>query len=201
MGAAPQLQELVFGDPPLAVGHLGGPVLLGDDRLVLVKVQEHHAPQALPLATVRDRIVASLTKEQESQAALKAAQAGVKQLDGGSSFDAVAAQLKVSAEAAKFVSRAEAAVPAPVREAAFALPKPAAGKSEARAVTLPSGGAALFVVSAVRTAPKADAKAAAEARRDLAQRESDRLGNASMTAYVEEVRRTADVKKNPKVFD
>src|SRR6202030_2678987 len=38
LGAAPQLQELVYGDSPVATGHVGGPVLLGDDRLVLVKV-------------------------------------------------------------------------------------------------------------------------------------------------------------------
>src|SRR5436853_20619 len=41
LGLAPPLQELIFADPPLAVGRLGGPVLLGDDRLAIVKVLEH----------------------------------------------------------------------------------------------------------------------------------------------------------------
>ena len=48
--AAPPLQELVFGDSPLAAGHLGGPVLLGDDRLVLVKVLDRHKPELKPVA-------------------------------------------------------------------------------------------------------------------------------------------------------
>src|SRR5579862_8295747 len=73
-GPAPQLQEVVFADPPLAAGHIGGPVVLGDDRLVIVKVLEHHAPQEKPLSEVRDTIVAALTKEQSGQAALKAAE-------------------------------------------------------------------------------------------------------------------------------
>ena len=49
-GPAPQLQEVVFADPPLAAGRIGGPVLLGDDRLVIVKVLDHHPPQEKPLA-------------------------------------------------------------------------------------------------------------------------------------------------------
>jgi peptidyl-prolyl cis-trans isomerase D len=32
LGAAPQLQELLFADPPAASGTIAGPVLLGDDR-------------------------------------------------------------------------------------------------------------------------------------------------------------------------
>src|SRR4029077_21264178 len=45
LGAAPALQQVVFADPPLPVGRLGGPVLLGDDRLVIVKVLEHRKPR------------------------------------------------------------------------------------------------------------------------------------------------------------
>jgi peptidyl-prolyl cis-trans isomerase D len=197
LGTAPPLQELLFGEPPLAVGHIGGPLLLPDDRLLLVKVLEHHAPQAQPLAQVHDAIVAALTSDEETQAALKAAQAGAAQLKAGTPFDTVAAQLKVSAAPARFVSRTESSVPPQVRQAAFALPKPQAGKPEASAVTLPQGGAALVELTAVRTAKPENA----EARLNLAQQEAERVGNAAALAYIEEVRRTAEVRKNPKVFD
>lgn len=196
LGPAPQLQELLFGDPPLAAGRTGGPLLLSDDRLVIVKVLEHHAPQPKPLAAVRDAIVEALTRSQETQAALKAAQAAAAQFEGGTPFDTLATQLKVSAEPARFVGRTEPSVPPQVREAAFALPKPSA-RPEARAVTLPQGGAAVVAVTAVRNAKAQDAAA----QRDRGQREADRLGNAAVLAYLAEMRRTADVKKNPKVFD
>ena len=52
-------------------------------------------------------------------------------------------------------------------------------------------------MSAVRTAPTHDA----EAQRNRAQQESERLGTAVALAYVDEVRRTANVRKNPKAFD
>jgi len=196
LGAAPQLQELLFGDPPLAADKLGGPVLLGDDRLVIFKVLQHRASAPQPLAEVRDSIVATITKDQGTQAALGAAQRAREQLLKGASFDAVAQELKVSADPAHFIGRNDPSVPAQVREAAFGLSKPA-GKPESRALTLNDGGAALVVVSAVRTAPAQDA--AAKAGRS--QQESERLGTAAALAYVDEVRRTATVRKNPKAFE
>jgi peptidyl-prolyl cis-trans isomerase D len=196
LGAAPQLQELLFGDPPLAADKLGGPVLLGDDRLVIFKVLQHRVSAPKPLAEVRDSIVAAISKDQGTQAALGAAQRAREQLLKGASFDEVAQELKVSADPAHFIGRNDPSVPAQVREAAFGLSKPA-GKPESRALTLNDGGAALVVVSAVRTAPAQDV--AAKASRS--QQESERLGTAAALAYVDEVRRTASVRKNPKAFE
>ena len=196
LGAAPQLQELLFGEPPLAVDKLGGPVLLGDDRLVIVKVLEHRQSEAKPLAEVRDGIVAAIAKEQGTHAALSAAQRAREELLKGDSFEAVAQQLKVSADPAHFIGRNDPSVPAQVREAAFALPRPS-GKPELRALPLSDGGAALVAVSALRTAPAEDK----EAEAGRAVQESERLGTAAALAYVDEVRRSASVRKNPKAFE
>ncbi|MBV8308583.1 MAG: peptidylprolyl isomerase [Gammaproteobacteria bacterium] len=196
-GAAPPLQELLFGDTPLASDKLGGPVLLGDDRLVIFKVLEHRKPEPKPLASVRDSIVAAITKEQGTQAALGAAQQARDQLRKGTSFDAVAQQLKVTADPAHFITRNDPSVPAQVREAAFALPKPASDKPEYQALTLSDGGAALLAVTAVRTGTAA----AGEEQMARTRQESERLGTAAALAYVDEIRRTATVRKNPKAFD
>ena len=196
LGPAPQLQELVFGDPPLAVGRLAGPVLLGDDRLVIAKVLEHRKPQPLPLASVRDAIVTAMTREQETQAALKASQDAHDRLAGGASFDAVARELKVSADPAHYIGRNDPSIPAAVRQAAFALPT-SAGRPQFRALTLNDGGAAVVAVSGVRSATAHDAKASG----DRAAEETRRLGTTDALTYIEEVRRTADVRKNPKAFE
>jgi len=196
LGPAAQLQDLVFGDPPLAVGKLGGPVLLGDDRLVIVKLLEHRKPQPQPLAEVRDSIVAALTRQQETQAALAAAQSARTRLGGGAAFDTIAQELKVNADPAHFVGRRDPSVPAQLREAAFALPLPK-GRPEFSVVSLSDGGAAVLEVSQVRTAAAHDSKAQA----DRAVQEANRLGEADAVAYLQEVRRTADVRKNPKAFE
>jgi peptidyl-prolyl cis-trans isomerase D len=196
LGPAPQLQALVFAEPPVAAGHIAGPVLVGDDRLVVAKVLEHRAPQPKPLAQVRDSIVAAVTKEQASDAALKAAQAARDQLQAGTPFETVAQQLKVSAEPAHFIGRDDPSAPAQLRAAAFALPPPS-GKAAVSALALTAGGAAVFEVSAVRSATAGDQKAL----RERGVREAQDIGQNEVTAYLTEVRRTADVKKNPKAFE
>ena len=196
LGAAPALQELVFADPPLALGRLGGPVLVGDDRLVIVKVLERRKPQPRPLAEVREGIVATMIRERGTQAALKAAEAARDKLEGGTSFEAVAQELKVAADPAHFVGRRDPSIPAPVREAVFAAPRPA-GKPVLRALALGEGGAAVVAVTRVRTAAEHDQRMQA----DRAVQESERQGTDEAMAYVEEVRRTAEVRKNPKAFE
>ena len=195
LGPAPQLQELLFGEPPLAVGHLGGPVLLGDDRLAIVKVLEHRKPQPQSLAQVRDGISAAIAREQESAAALKAAQSAHDKLAAGASFDSIAQEFKVSADPAHFIGRDDTSIPTQVRDAAFAAPRPA-GKAAFRVVSLSGGGAAIVAVSAVRTAAHGR-----QAPAERALQEAQRLGTAAALAYVEEVRRSADVRKNPKAFE
>ncbi|HYL69718.1 MAG TPA: peptidyl-prolyl cis-trans isomerase [Candidatus Dormibacteraeota bacterium] len=197
LGQAPALQELVFSEPPLASGRLGGPVLLGDDRLVLVKVLERRKSQAKPLAEVRDSIAATLGTERGTQAALKAAQAAREKLAAGSSFEAVAQELKLSADPAHFIGRRDPSLPAQLRDAVFAAPKPSAGHPEYLALSQADGGAAVVAVSAVRTAATRDA--AAQAAR--AAQEAERVGNEDASAYLSELRRTADVRKNPKAFE
>src|SRR6202158_3838816 len=125
LGAAPALQELVFADPPLPVGRPGGPVLVGDDRLAIVKVLERRKPQARPLAEVRGGIVATMIRGRGTQAALKAAEAARAKLEGGTSFEAVAQELKVAADPAHFVGRRDPSIPEPVRDDVFAAPRPA----------------------------------------------------------------------------
>ena len=196
LGAAPALQELLFGEPPLAVGRLGGPVLLGDDRLVIVKVLDHRKPAPQPLAEVRAGIVTALTGEQQTAAALKAAESARQKLASGASFDEIAKELKASADPAHFIGRSDPSVPEKVRDAAFALPRPA-GKAEFRSIALGDGGAALVAVTGVRTV----AARAATVHSERALQEAQQLGTADAKAYELNVRRTADVRKNPKAFE
>jgi peptidyl-prolyl cis-trans isomerase D len=196
LGAAQPLQDLVFGDSPVALGHIAGPVLLGDDRLVMAKVIDRHKPEAKPLAEVHDAIVAILKKQNGADAALKAAQAAQAKLDAGTSFDDVVKELGLTAEPAHFIGRTDAAVPAPIRTLVFDVPKPT-GKPVYRALKT-EGGAALVAVTTSRV-DSGDANRQAAAQ--LAKREMDSSGTAEAIAYLEDIRRKADVRKNPKAFE
>jgi hypothetical protein len=149
---------------------------------------------------VRDGIVADLKKQAGTEAALKAAEAATAKLEAGASFDDVAKQLGVTAEPAKFIGRGEPSVPAQILSAAFTAPKPvpASGKAVYRAIKLTTGGAAVFAVSNLTTKPADSSKPA-----DLAfsREAAARIGEQEVNAYIDEVRRTSDVKKNLRAFD
>jgi peptidyl-prolyl cis-trans isomerase D len=198
LGATPQLQELVFGDSAVATGRVGGPVLLGDDRLVLIKVLDRKKAEPKPLADVRESIAANLKKQNGTQAAAKAAEDTKAKLEAGSAFDQVAKELGVTAEPARFVGRTDPAVPAQIRSVVFDIPKPAQEKPALRIVKLDNGGAAIVQVTKVRIEGNEADKQQQTAR---ARQESDRQGMSDVMAYLEDVRRTADVRKNPKAFE
>src|SRR5205823_1855399 len=115
---------------------------------------------------------------------LAAAEGARAKLEGGMSFEALAQELKVHADPAHFVGRRDPSIPAPVRDAVFAAPRPA-GKPVYRALALGEGGAAVVAVMGVRTAAARDPKTLG----DRALQEAERLGTDAATAYVEDMRR------------
>src|SRR5262249_25586273 len=89
LGDAAELEEAVFSNAVLDEHKIGGPVALGEDRLVIVKALNHKKPEPKPLASVRDEIVAAIRKEQGMQAAAAAVEAARSKLNAGTSFDEV----------------------------------------------------------------------------------------------------------------
>ncbi len=198
LGASKELTALVFGDAVLGEHKIGGPLLLGDDRLVLVKDLSHAVPVPKPLATVHDQIVAVLRRQSGSQAAMAAAEAAAKTLQSGKDFDAVAKELGVTSEAARFVGRQDPSVPAPIREAAFKAPKPGEHQPLFQALAQPDGGAVVLGILAVRLeAAPTDKQQISTQVHDLA----SEYGDNDATAYIDEARKSAKVQKNIELFD
>jgi peptidyl-prolyl cis-trans isomerase D len=198
LGSAKDLQDLVFGDAVLGEHRIGGPIVVDNDRLLLVKDLSHALPAPKPLASVRDQIVVQLRKEAGTAAALKAAETAAKELQAGKDFDAVAKELGVTAEAARFVGRQDPSVPAAIREAAFRAPKPGEHQPLYEALPQPDGGALLLGIMAVRvdTTPANPQQVASQVH-DL----TLQYGEDDARAYVEQARKTAKVQKNIAVFD
>jgi peptidyl-prolyl cis-trans isomerase D len=187
----------VFGTATLDQGRIGGPVLLGEDRIVIVKDLEHHKATPQPLAEVHEIIMAAILKERGSAAAVKAADEARDRLSGGASFEEVLHELGVTAEPAHFVGRTDPSIPPQIREAVFRAPKPE-GKPVYRALPLSEGGAALVAITSLRTH---GAAANAQADATAAEKARTRQGEGEVGAYLAEVRRTTSVKKNPKAFE
>jgi len=197
LGSSPDLQQVVFDDSTLNQGKIGGPVALGEDRLVLVKVTAHHNAEVKPLDQVRAEIVTLLTHDRGVAAAKAAAEGLEKKLQAGEKLATVAGQFKVSAEPARFISRGDPSIPAALRTAAFEAPRPE-GKPVVRSTTLDDGSTAVFVVTRTRVGDtQTNPQLALQQNLMLSQR----AAAGDIAAYVNEAKRKAKIEKNPRVFE
>lgn len=194
LGSKPDLIQAVFGDT--SGGKLGGPVALSDDQLVVYKVLEHHAPAPQSIASVHDEIVAAIRKSDSTAAAKAAADDTLKQLQAGTSFDALSKTLGVTVAPAMFYGRSDPQLPVQVREAAFALPTPK-DKPQYKALALDDGGAVVVAVSAVK-AGTAGANAKNDEQLETAYLKRNRQDD--LVAYLQALQQAATVKRNPDLF-
>lgn len=197
LAANPELEAVVFGDAVLNQRRIGGPVALGEDRFVIVKVLDHRKPAVPPLAEVRAQVLEAATLDRANEEARKAADNVVKLIADGASFEQMVKGLGVTPNAPRFIDRRDPSVPAEVRDAAFQLARPASGKLLAKSVPAREGGIAVVAVSQTRVLPSAaDAAARAARGQQLAAQQTQ----STLAAYVEDMREKADVTKNPQAF-
>ena len=198
LGVNADLSSIVFSDTVLKDQRIGGPVALADDRLVIVKMLEHHASKARPLAQVRADIDTAVAREEGTRAARVAAESARKQLIAGATFDAVAKNLKVTVTPAAFIGRGDPQPPAQIRDAAFAATGMAPGKPVFQAIAMDQGGAALLEVLSVKPgAPGANAANDQQLMLGFNQRHSE----AELRAYLAEMQRRATVRRNPAILN
>jgi peptidyl-prolyl cis-trans isomerase D len=197
LGSSVDLQQTVFSDATLNQGRIGGPIALGEDRLVLVKVTAHRKAAVKPLTVVNDEIVALLKQERGVAAAKAAADAALARLVAGEKLDALAKSLNIAAEPARFVSRGDPSIPAALRTAIFEAPRPTE-TPVIKSATLDDGSTALFVVTRTRVADTS-------ANPTLAQQQDamlkQRLAQGELAAYVTEAKRKAKIVKNLSAFE
>jgi peptidyl-prolyl cis-trans isomerase D len=196
LGSGIELQQLVFSDATLNQGKIGGPLALGEDRLVLVKVNAHHKAAVKPLAVVHDDIVALLKQERGTAAAKLAAETGIAKLEGGEKLDAVAKAWGVAAEPARFVSRGDPSIPAALRTAIFEAPRPDA-KPVVKSASI-ENGSAVFVVTRSRVA---DTSANPQMMQQQNAALIERSAQGDVAAYINEAKRQAKIVKNPGAFE
>ena len=197
LGDNADLQALVFGDAVLNQRRIGGPIALGDDRFLLVRVLEHRKPVVPPLDAVRAQVQEAALQERAADEARKAAASIAAAVTAGTAFEAAVKSRGGSPEAARFIDRRDPSVPAEVRAAAFELARPSADKPQVKALRTANGDAAVVLLSRTRVLPAAgDAAARALRGQELAGRQ----GQGVVAAYIDDLRGKADITRNPQAF-
>jgi len=197
LGSDVDLNREVFSDASLTQHKLGGPMPLGEDRVVIFQVQAHSPASTRSLDEVRQQIVTAITRERGTDAAYSAAQAVVPDLQQGMDFAKVAARWKAKVDGPRFVGRGSPDLPVQVRDALFAAPRPAPGKPQVQALKIDGGGVALFEVTNWRVQALSDNPQLNEVR---SQRELQRYTRRDIDAYIRSIVAAAKVTENPQVF-
>ncbi len=196
LGKSPAVLQAAFSQDVLD-GRLSPIVELEKGRGVVLRAADHVLAQQQPLEAVRAEVGAAWKKQRGAELAAQAADAAVKRLNAGESWDSIAKSLGMAAEAPRFVNRADPSVPLDVRKDAFDGPKPA-GSPVYSSVALTNGDTSVVEVRAVRADPSGDAKAQdAEARREFAQQ----AASAEAQSYEQAVRADSKVTLNLQALD
>jgi peptidyl-prolyl cis-trans isomerase D len=193
------LDAAVFGAEFVKGARISGPIEINEDRFLLVRVVEHRPSVVPPLAQMRARAEEAARNDRAQGLALSAAQKFAETVRVGGDVDDAFRQLGVTPPAARPVSRLDSSLSAELRQSIFAAARPRQGSAPvALAVPLVSGEiAAVVVTRSSLGSPDASPQLRAERINGLRVRQAQSV----LSAYVEDMRREADVEINSRVFE
>lgn len=197
LGSDAELNREVFSDASLSQHRVGGPLPLGEERMVVFQVLDHTPAATKPLDDVRAEITKAITRERGAEAAYAAAQSAVADLEKGAAFAQVASKLKAKVEGPRFVGRGSPDVPVELRDALFAAARPQPDKPVRQALKIEGVGVAVFESTTSRVQAFS---ANAQLNEMRSQRELQRYSRRDIEGYLDDVVKSAKVRTNPQVF-
>lgn len=145
------LLSAAFSDDVLSSGHNSEVIELSEGRFVVLRVREHRPAVTLPLADVRDEIIAQVTQERASQAMQAEAARALVALRSGTSVEEFATEAGYAWQVELAADRRNPIVPAAVLNSAFSLAVPPSGQTTFESVV--SASKDTLVYELVRVTP------------------------------------------------
>ncbi len=188
IAALPLVRKAAFEDDQKLERQVSDTIDVAPDHVVVLQVTDHKPAAVQALAAVRERVVNDVVADRLAKATQARADALLKRVRAGESLDAIATEVgRVVADVPSMGRTAPGPQFTALVDAAFGLPRPAAGKFEATVAKLGSGDRALVVVDSVTDG---DPKALDSATRDtLRQQITAARGNEDARAYVQALRK------------
>lgn len=170
IAANPAVVKAAFSDGVLVQNNNSDPIDIGPNHIVVVRIAEHKASTPKPLDEVKDEVRKRIVAERLQKKAKERADLLFADLGKGQTLDQVAAANGLKVEEQKDFTRDALSVDSALVKAAFAMPKPVAGKPEHQLVVLGGDAYALIELESVTDADpsKLDAKTKEAARNTLA---------------------------------
>lgn len=192
IAAHPAVQRAAFSDTLIEDGTVSDSIEIGEGHSVFIRVTAHSPERTLPLAQVRDKVIAAIRTDRTTKAATKAADALLARLRGGESLESVALSAGLPApQTFPAVPRGAPVIDPSVSEAAFSVPAPSAGKATPGKALMANGQVALFAVTKVTPGDIAEVP---PDQRAMLQQQLEQMGGSSDTqALVKALRKRMKV--------
>ncbi|MFN3843280.1 MAG: SurA N-terminal domain-containing protein [Rehaibacterium terrae] len=187
IAANPAVIEAAFSRDVLEERNTSGPIELGPNRIVVIRVAEHEPSEPLPLAQVRDRIEDEIRAERRAEAAREQAEALLARARAGEALDVLAAEVGAELRQVRDIDRVTGGLDRAIVDEAFRLPRPAEGEVSVGSVALGGDSYVLLAVSGVRDGDPAalDATFRGALKQQLARAQSA----IEVQAYIDALRR------------
>lgn len=161
IAALPQVRAAAFNESQKKDRQVSDPIEIEPNHSVVLHVIDVQPAASLPLASIRDRVLADIQADRVAQASKEAADALLARAEKGESLDAIAASLGKTVASLPGVPRvAPAPQMAPLIDKAFSLPKPEAGKESVGLAKVGGDRYLLVGVTAVKDGDPASVDAA-----------------------------------------
>lgn len=189
----PAFREAAFSPDVLEAGHNSPLIELGDDRTVVLRVVDRQPASYLPLAEVRDRVVAALRREMVAEMARRDAEELMKRAREGASLEVLAREHGAEWHAQRTTGRDDAELDPELLDALFAISRPAAdGVPTIEDVALFNGDHAVIALYEVTDGdPAAVSSGERRAHRDAL---ASLRGQLTIQGVLESLRERSDVK-------
>lgn len=172
VAALPQVRRAAFEDAQKVDRQVSEPIEIAANHTVVLHVVDHQPVAPLPLASIRDRVVADIQADRLAKASKQAADAILARAQKGESLEALAASIGTTvADLPAIPRQAPSPQLSPLADEAFRLPPPVAGKLSAGLAKVGPNRYVLVAVSKVTDGEVAslDAATRTELKTQLAQ--------------------------------
>ena len=186
------VQRAAFSDAAIQDGLVSDTIEIAPNHVVLLRVTNHVPSRVLPVAQVRDRVVAAIRAQRTAKAATVAADAMVAKLKAGTPIAQVAAERGLVAIDLPTVPRGAPLPDRAASEAYFSVPAPAPGKVSPGRVRLDDGSTVVYAVTKV--SPGDPSKATPQQRLGLQRQLAQAGGNDDARAFIAKMRQQMQVK-------
>ncbi len=192
IAANPAVIAAAFSSEVIKDDNNSKPIAIDPQHLVVVRKAEYEAPRQLQQAEVADQIRGELKDEAAKAKAKASADALLKSLGDGQTFEAATKAASVTAVSPGAIQRDNKELPPALLDALFKMPRPVAGKLGYGQAALDNGDIAVIALAAVND-PATQSTDANDVRSNGMQLRNARAGS-EFAAYRDAVEKEVKVK-------